>query len=329
MFSDLNEEEALYAINKLGLSAEMIDKWYPRIFEPLGKPSQLKLTPREFFYWTDKGVIDIPKSEEGQSPWSRLNLLEILWIRILKELREFNLPFDPLKVLKKDMFCNILDVMKDNQQLTLNEIKKRHNDPVVIKYFTEILNLSDKNSEKLRNEYKYLFSLITGTVAEILFYKRNISLIVYKTHKKFAFILEGFKNQDMVIKEIEEAKKGTHMILSLNKIVAEYLLEPELEQLNEEFGFVSEEEKEIIKYIRDKQVKEINIRKGDNEEITFTATSKKEIKDSQVNDIKRLLRMNEFDDVRVVLRNDKHLYIENKKKIKIRPVDTAQKKNKN
>lgn len=41
------------------------------------------------------------------------------------------------------------------------------------------------------------------------------------------------------------------------------------------------------------------------------------------------LRMNEFDDVRVVLRNDKHLYIENKKKIKIRPVDTARKKNKN
>jgi hypothetical protein len=39
--------------------------------------------------------------------------------------------------------------------------------------------------------------------------------------------------------------------------------------------------------------------------------------------------MNEFDDVRVVLRNDKHLYIENKKKIKIRPDKTAQKKNKN
>ena len=39
--------------------------------------------------------------------------------------------------------------------------------------------------------------------------------------------------------------------------------------------------------------------------------------------------MNEFDDVRVVLRNDKHLFIENKKKIKIRPDNTAQKNNNN
>jgi len=39
--------------------------------------------------------------------------------------------------------------------------------------------------------------------------------------------------------------------------------------------------------------------------------------------------MNEYDEVRVVFRNDKQLYIENKKKLKIRPVDTAQKKNKN
>lgn len=30
--------------------------------------------------------------------------------------------------------------------------------------------------------------------------------------------------------------------------------------------------------------------------------------------IKRLLRMNEFNDVRVVLRNDKHIYLEDKKK---------------
>ena len=30
--------------------------------------------------------------------------------------------------------------------------------------------------------------------------------------------------------------------------------------------------------------------------------------------IKRLLRMNEFNDVRVVLRNDKHNYLEDKKK---------------
>ena len=105
--------------------------------------------------------------------------------------------------------------------------------------------------------------------------------------------------------------------MNLRNLVAEYLVSPELEQLNEEFGFVTEDEKQLIKVIRDKQVKEIHIKKDDNEVLTYIATSKREIKDEQVAAIKRMLRMNEFDDVRVVLRNDKHLYIENKKKVKL------------
>ena len=40
--------------------------------------------------------------------------------------------------------------------------------------------------------------------------------------------------------------------------------------------------------------------------------------------IKRLLRMNEFNDVRVVLRNDKHIYLENKTRKKLWPDNTAQ-----
>lgn len=44
---------------------------------------------------------------------------------------------------------------------------------------------------------------------------------------------------------------------------------------------------------------------------------KSELKDEDVYKIKRLLRMNEFDDVRVVLRNDKHIYLENKTRKKL------------
>ncbi|MCF8429173.1 MAG: hypothetical protein K9G64_03490 [Bacteroidia bacterium] len=325
----MGDKEVQEAIESIGLTIELIEEHYPRIFEPLGKPSQLELTPREFFYWTDKGVIDIPKAEEGQSPWSRLNLIEILWIRIIKELRKFNLPFASLAILKNDMFSSALIALRENHDLTQAEIEKRYNDPILKNLINKILTPSDNEVEAFIEENKLLFSLITGIVFEILLFRRNINLLVYTKEKNFAFTLEGLKNQDLIQDEIDQAKRSTHLILNLRNLVAEYLVSPELEQLNGEFGFVTEDEKQLIEVIRDKLVKEIHIKKDDNEVLTYIATSKREIKDDQVAAIKRLLRMNEFDDVRVVLRNDKHLYIENKKKIKIRPDKTAQKTNKN
>lgn len=329
MFSDIEEKEVLGLLKGIGLSVELIEEYYPMVFEPIGKPSQLDLSAREFFYWTDKGVIDLEKAEEGQSPWSRLNLFEILWIRIVKELRSFNIPFAPIVLLKNDFFGSILKELRDDPEFILSEIKKQHKDPAVIKFITKLMGANEIENDDTPKEIKILFSFIAFIVAEIFFQKSNISLIVYKDKSEFCFTFEGFRNQHLIQKELDDIKGRTHLTLNLRNIVAEYLMEPELEQLNEEFGFVTEEEKELIKVIRDKQVKEIHIKKDDNEVLTYTATSKKEIRDDQVLMIKKLLRMNEFDDVRVVLRNDKHLYIENKKKVKIRPDKTAQKKNKN
>lgn len=322
---EIGEEDVLAAINSTGISIELIEKYYPRIFEPLGKPSQLNLTPREFFYWTDKGVIDIPKQEEGQSPWSRLNLIEMLWIRIVTELRGFNMPFASLIAFKVEMFGSYLSMMKENQEITQNAINTLNLSPIEKKINEVLLNIENIEQHELLKEFKFLFAPITGIIMQILFYKKNIDLIIYKNKKEFCFTVEGFKHQELVQDEIDNAKKHTHLILNLRSIVAEYLLEPNLEHLNEEFGFITEDEKELIKVIRNKLVKEIHIKKDDNETITYTTTSKTEIKDEQVKMIKRLLRMNEFDEVRVVLRNEKHLYIENKKKIKIRPIKKAQK----
>jgi hypothetical protein len=323
---EINENEALEALNELGLPFELIEEYYPRIFEPLGKPSQLKLTHREFFYWTDKGVIDITKSDDGQSPWSRLNLIEVLWIRIVKELREFNLPFASIVKLKREMFGSILQLMRNDKEATLDFVKDSSDNPSVLNFYNLLLKSSQFEANALEKLNKHIDCLLTALVAQILLFKRDVQLVIYRDSGDFQFMFDGFKDQERVQNEIDQAKSGTHLIINLRKIVAEYLVEPGLEQLNEEFGFVTEDEKALIKVIRDKKVKEIHIKKDDNEVLTYTATSKKEIRDDQVQVIKKLLRMNEFDDVRVVLRNDKHIYIENKKKVKIRPVDTVQKK---
>ena len=91
METEINKDQFYKIINSMGVSLSNLEEIYPRIMEPLAKPSELNFTAREFFYWCDKGIIDIQKSEEGQSPWSRLNLLDVIWIRIVKGIKKIQL----------------------------------------------------------------------------------------------------------------------------------------------------------------------------------------------------------------------------------------------
>jgi hypothetical protein len=325
----MKQEQLIEFLESNGINPVLLATYYPNIGKPLGKPSQLDITPREFFYWTDKGVIDIPKAEVGQSPWSKLNLFEILWIRIVKELREFNLPFAPIAKLKNEIFMSLLDKFKANKDFAIEEVKAVFSKSKNKDEFFEQFDIEQLNDDKLRDKYGITMNLISALISDILIFKRKISLIVCKENKEFVFLFDGNTFSYLNKESIQLALQRTHLIIDLNKLLEEYVLDSNLETLNEEFGLISEDEKELLKLIRDKQIKEIQIKRSDDNQITYSATSKYEIRNDNVAEIKKLLRMNEFDDVRVVLRNDKHLYIENKKKIKIRPVDTARKKNKN
>lgn len=329
MTLDITEAESSKILETIGGSFANFEKFYPRITEPLAKPSELNLTAREFFYWCDKGIIDMQKSEDGQSPWSRLNLLDVIWIRIVKELRRFNFPFSSIVKIKEDLFQNIflklLDLNDSQLELVLESIKGDDLKNVFIK----LIKQAKKDPGAIKNQFGPTVCPMGALLADILLFNRKIHLHICKIGEDFPIVFEGYSLQYTSQETLDAVKDQTRLSLCLNELIAEHLLDVQCEKINKEFGLISEEELEIIEAIRKKEVKEIHIKKDDNEVLTYISTSKLEIKNEQVAAIKRLLRMNEFDDVRVVLRKDKHLYIENKKKVKVRPDKTAQKKNKN
>ena len=316
----MNENDFLRVVSELGVNLVHLTEYYPRIGLPLGKPSNLKFNSREFSYWIEKGAITVPQLEKGQSPWFRLNLYQLLWIKIVFELREFNIPFAPISKLNKEMFESQFDALKKNRKKVYDSIKTK-------KISADLLNTMDFNNlneSEIQKKYGISFNLICSIVADILILKRNVKLIVYKEVDEFCFSLSGYSFEHLNSKKIDLEKGKSYLIIDLRKLIEEYLLDPDLESLNADFDLILREELDLLKLIRDKQVKEINIKKDDNGDFNCVATSKNEIKDDNVLMIKKLLRMNEFNDVRVVLRNDKHIYIENRKKIKIRPGKTAQ-----
>ena len=145
----MEEQDIFQLMDSLGLNPGFVEEYYPRLLEPIGKPTQLGLTPREFFYWTDKGVIDVPKSEDGQSPWSRLNLFEILWIRIVQELRTFNIPFSAIVELKHDVFRNLLDFAGENSEMFYRQVEENFPDEMAKEFAKHLLQNSNSISYPL------------------------------------------------------------------------------------------------------------------------------------------------------------------------------------
>jgi hypothetical protein len=314
---DISEKETQRLINALGGSYDSINQYYPNITEPLAKPSELELTPREFFYWCDKGVIDMPKSEEGQSPWSRLNLLDVIWIRIVKELRRFNFPFPSIVKIKEDLFQNIFLKLTKLSDTELLAIFKNSKDKALNKILTSIIDLAKKDPEELKKQLGPIVTPMGALLADILLLNRKIHIHICKVENDFFTVFEGYSMQHTSQETLDAIRDQTHITLSLNELIAEYLLDIKYEKINIEFGLITNKEIEILEAIRNKEITEITINKGENESLTYTCTKRSELKDEQVQMIKRLLRMNEFNDVRVVLRNDKHIYLENKTRKKL------------
>ena len=130
-------------------------------------------------------------------------------------------------------------------------------------------------------------------------------------------VFEGCRLKNCTEEELAQLKLKTRISLNLNELIAEYLTDDKFEKNNTDFGLFSEKELQIIAAIRKKEVIKIIINKDSDEVLTFTTTERGTIKDERVQILKRILRMHEFNDVRVVLRNGKDIYLENNTKKKL------------
>lgn len=52
--------------------------------------------------WTRLGIIDDNREKDGN--WRKFNVFDLFWIRLVAKLREFNLPLDDIKVIKKEVY---------------------------------------------------------------------------------------------------------------------------------------------------------------------------------------------------------------------------------
>ena len=292
----------------LGVSALEVINTYPKIMDLLAKPSQLDLGAREFFYWGKIGVINVEKAEKGQSPWNRLNLIDTLWVTVVKELRKFNIPFQDIALIKNDYYFDTANFMVNNKELVINDLIIQFSSEIAVEEIYKFIENPNSDFKK----YKPLSTPFAALITQILLYGQKISLYLIPKDSHFKMLYIGNKNSTYTEEEINTIKDNTHLFINLNTIVSDFFELDKNEPLNRAFGIISSAEDEILTALRDHKVDEILIKKSHDQTITYTLTQKQELRNEEVVALKKLLRMNEYKEVRVSLRNEKHIYLENK-----------------
>lgn len=314
----------------------------PKLIEHRVPVSVLNINRRVFFHWKQEGLIDyepyiveIENKEDKNSKkvkkWLHLNAFDMLWLLIVKELRNFNIDLKTIKELKFFLDKSIFDIDKDSfsqisEELFQGQIEaqKKAMKPLGESKEIEETIFNEITAEKLDNlvslfpdELKPFMNRLGSAFTSVLFYNFNPILLI---KKRIGF--EGI-DFEMLVPEIQAGlgsiEFADDLINTLNKeIVFSLPIRPFFELIFTDddyfkycvdFELFDSKEQQLLEIIKSDDYKEIIISKGKNGVLTIKSSYEKEVKDEKAKEIKKLLGLNQYEKAEVIFRNDKHLII--------------------
>ena len=315
--SNMNESEYLEILKSLNISGESLSTFYPQITEPIVPVSLSGTSAQDFFKWK-KMRVDATILEPGDKvgKWVKLNLLEVVWVKILQELKNFGVPNTSIIKIKDELFNNSVDVLIENMDYVNKLIDKKFTDIEQAKQIKSLLLIFKTDSSIINSKYIKLLNPFTGIISEVLLKGASISLLIWKNEKQYDFEIDGMTLREKGSTNLEMVKAMPHLKIPINRIIAEFIIKNESHA--QQFGLLLEQEQEVIEALRDNTIKEIVIKKNSNEkELVMTTTQIVELKDNNARKFIHILGMNQYNEIRVVTRNNKHIILENKKKKRI------------
>jgi hypothetical protein len=178
---------------------------------PIFKRNQTEISHRFLNWWTSENVIDKNIQEAG-----RFTFVEYIWIKVVEQLRTFNVPLPFLATLKTKLFEPIKlkgFVSKTNQakqfikELNISETEKN-----------KLLDLVVKENKSEIETGIHLFQLI---ILESIIKRKPIGLAVFQNASYL--IIDAEKEHLYTPNDKDLLKNGTYLSVSISKILSQFL----------------------------------------------------------------------------------------------------------
>ena len=314
--TEVNFKGLEQTINDHGFTLQAIEKIYPKLYEPIMNLSMTGVPARVYFYWKKSGLIESFGADESKKGWTKINLIEYLWIKIIVILRDYGVPFEKIKETKEMLFSNYLDSIIADKNDYIEFLRESNISEEKIIETIQIIDLVQEEINGSPEEFEIYQTLIGNLVMELLLRNDKGYITLAKTEDEYDVGYFTIKTMSEFEKHIEPYFNNPCLFIPIRSIIEEFLDDDTKEKTSVSINLLNLKEMKVIEAIRNKDFKVITIKLQSNkDEIIIEIEKDGNILDQKAKEVKRILGLNEYSEVTFIYRNDKNLYVKNKTRI--------------
>lgn len=295
------------------LNSELYLNDYPNILNTLNNPrftiKDLGVTARDATYWDSKDIL--PKLKTRNTTRRKYTLPQALWIKIIQQLRDFDISLNQIKSIKDNLLGSEISVAEIFQdEFMLDIIRKIAEKQGILEQFNKDI-VDPEILQTLSKDRFNLFELIT--LSTIIF-RQNLNFIINKEGLCLAYTIE--KHAFLVtLPEYYEMLKQPHIVVSISQAYSQ-IVEDWTEKIwFQDLSMLSNEEYKVIEMLRNEDIDELRIFKNDKKPERIIQVTKN--KTLALKDFTKYVARNGYQTITVSTRNGKVVTFKNEVSIKL------------
>ena len=220
----------------------------------------INVTTRVFNHWLNYGLLP-DEGLEKQGNLHQLKFTEYIWVKLIKELREFGMPLEKIKLVKEQLYTPIdfkqllSEYLLTDRTLAEKELSKRYSTEESKTIYSFILELS-KHDNKPSAQVGYLEYLIMANILQ----KQEVRILIDVDGKVVAKIGEEPNEEIERYKKEIEFDTDSFISISLIKFFKKFVMNQKNLAFVSKNMILNDNELFILSLIRDGKAKAITIK---------------------------------------------------------------------
>ncbi|MBN8665624.1 MAG: hypothetical protein J0L83_13670 [Chitinophagales bacterium] len=266
--------------------------------------SKMGVNQKIFGTWRRHKLIPVQKNGK----WTKANFVEIVWIRMLENMRRMNCSVATMKkafylFFQKAWENNLADNNRKVKIKYLQNYMKENGYTVENMYELQILQDIDENLDlkaRLDFEVNYLYELL----AQIILKGGEGGLKIDLNGDCEIYYIDSNKLSNV---ESLSLIHGPMITIPISHILAELLLDNYGIEFLYKHIFINEDEMRVIKELRNDNVASITVSKGEDDTLSISANEKGLITGEQARKIMQILGIKNYSSIELKTRNNSTL----------------------
>lgn len=264
-------------------------------------------------YWRKKQVIPfVPKGLKFE-----ISFAQLFWLRILDQLRLFSYTIKNTRKICDYFFKDAYDNHLPKKNLEYNKellLKKKLAGVISEKEETTLQWIEEKlNDEKFLHVLKFDINYLTNLISNSLESKEQAGILIFLDGEVLEHIGDVYFNHN----NINIDRRKPHIYFSISYLLEEFINQSELQSLLLP-QILSDDEKLVLKEMKISNVKELNIKKGENGTFSISRTTERTITGEEASEVRRIFGLGNYEEVNLITRDEKTIVFKNTKKKRLR-----------